>query len=372
MFPRLMRHFPRRVILVCVYIYCLLLVHRFNDSREKERMKTESRKQELRNRALSIKAECIAHPLPLTKYQMNAQQAAPIDERLAAHYTKQHVKQALKDILYMPKNNMSWCIVPKVASTSWSKALLELEGYTENDLLHSDQPLQVLLRQTFRPVQIDHVNKTLGTSLKFLFARHPFQRVVSAYRNKLEDSYKEEDGAYFYNNYGRRIVEGFRVQEQKEKKLVKKVVAESGVKENAVAEDPNEEPPLSPEEEVVFKREPTFVEYVDYLINSDVLTYDEHWKPIWLQCHVCDFGYDYVIKYENFKEEIGLFINDLKERGSLPSNFFLQWENRGGTDANTTRQYLKQISDHKLWKLYDKYRHDFGYFGYTMEDYVNL
>lgn len=372
MFPRLMRRFPRRIIITCVYVYCLLLVHRLNDSKENERIQKEAMKERLRDRAQLIKTECIAHPPPLTKTQKNARDAAAVDVRLAAHYTKHHMKQALKDVLYLPKNNISWCIVPKVASTSWSKALLELGGFTENDLLHRDQPLQVLLRQTFRPVQLEYVNKTIGASLKFLFVRHPFQRIVSAYRNKLEDSYKEEDGAYFYNNYGRKIVEGFRVLEKKEK--AKKIEVTGSGKQAVKVDDGHQEANFvkADEEEVEFKREPSFLEYVDYLINTDVTAYDEHWKPIWLQCHVCDFNYDYIIKYENFEAEIGLFINILKDNGQLPQNFVLQWENKGGTDTNTTRQYLKQISDTKLWKLYDKYRHDFGYFGYAMEDYRNL
>ncbi|XP_064092574.1 carbohydrate sulfotransferase 11-like isoform X1 [Macrobrachium nipponense] len=358
MFPRLGR-LPRRVVLTCVYVYCLLLIYRISDSKEYERKRLDSVKRSLRERAQLIKAECIAHPPPLTKSQKNAQVAAAVDARLSAHYTKTHLKLALNDILYLPRNNISWCIVPKVASTSWSKSLLELAGYTENDLLYRDKPLQTILRDTYRPVKIDNINKTLGNSVKFLFVRHPFQRLVSAYRNKLEDSYKEEDGQYFYNNYGRNMVAKFRVNEKKENQ---KALSSQN------AQDDKDSDPTEAE----FRREPTFVEYVDYLINTDVTSYDEHWKPIWLQCHVCDFDYDYIIKYENFEEEIGLFINILKGNGQLPSTFALQWENRGGTSANVTRQYLKQISDRKLWRLYEKYRHDFGYFGYTMEDYLNL
>ncbi|XP_068210993.1 carbohydrate sulfotransferase 11-like [Palaemon carinicauda] len=358
MFPRLGR-LPRRVVLTCVYVYCLLLIYRISDSKEHERKRLDNVKRSLKERAQLIQAECIAHPPPLTKTQRNAQNAATVDARLSTHYTNVHLKEALKDIIYLPKNNFSWCILPKVASTSWSKSLLELSGFTENDLLHSDKPLQVILRDTYKSVKIDNMNKTLGNSIKFLFVRHPFQRLVSAYRNKLEDSYMEADGQYFYNNYGRNIVAKYRVQEKKANE--KKASSQNALED--FEPDPNE---------VEFHKEPTFVEYIDYLINTDVDLYDEHWKPIWLQCHVCDFGYDYVIKYENFEEEIGIFINTLKEKGQLPSTFALQWENKGGTSLNVTRQYLRQISDRKLWRLYEKYRHDFGYFGYTMEDYLNL
>ena len=81
-----------------------------------ERQRLESVKRSLAERAQLIRAECVAHPPPLTRTQINAQEAAAVDARLSAHYTTQHLKQALKDILYMPKNNISWCIVPKVCN----------------------------------------------------------------------------------------------------------------------------------------------------------------------------------------------------------------------------------------------------------------
>lgn len=405
MFPRLAK-FPRRLILTVVYMYCLLLVHRLQDSHQ-DSHKKEALRHSLHARAAQVKAGCASHPLPKTKLQIAARDAVNVSKNLAAYYHGLHLKAALKNVLYIPQYNLSWCLVPKVASTSWSRALLDLQGLTLDDF--NDPPLQVIVRQAFRMVDPSRVNQTINTSLRFLFVRHPFQRLVSAYRNKLEDSFTLEDGAYFYKNYGRNIVERFRSNRRKavgntvenggdagnnlidkketatrtadkdgeEKRPEDKRLSESkgqkgeeeerrgggeGVEKSIINMEDGET------EEI--RREPTFPEFVDYLLNTDIEKYDEHWKPISLQCNMCEFDFDYIIQYENFKEEIDVFVEMLQESGRLPLRFHLKWENRGGTDREAAAKYLNLVSRDKLWLLYEKYRHDFLYFGYTTDGYI--
>ncbi|KAG7177070.1 carbohydrate sulfotransferase 11-like [Homarus americanus] len=372
MFPRLAK-FPRRIILTCVYMYCLLFIHRLNDVHEESKALKVAHLKTIHARAAQVEAGCASFPPSLTKLQQHANDAAKVSPNLAAHYTGLHLKAALKNIIYIKKHNISWCLVPKVASTSWAQALLALRGQLGNE--YSDPPLQVVLREAFKMIDPTRVNQTINSSLKFLFVRHPFQRLVSAYRNKLEDSYTEQDGSYFYKNYGRSIVQKFR-KSRKKITVATKLTPVGGKNQgdqnndNEILDAENVMKTEEEEEYVEFKREPSFEEYVDYLINTDVESYDEHWKPIFLQCQVCDFHYDYIIKYENFKQEIDTFVEMLQETDRLPRRFILQWENRGGTDEKTTTEYLSQVSQHKVWLLYQKYRQDFLYFGYTMGNYT--
>ncbi|XP_027238345.1 carbohydrate sulfotransferase 11 [Penaeus vannamei] len=346
-----MARLPRKLIITIVYMYCLLLVYRLQDAHQsasEERARIES---EWAARARGVREGCAAarDSLPLTKLQKNALAAARVDAKLAAHYERLHLKSLLGALLYVPKRNFTWCIMPKVASTSWALALLQLEGYGEEDLQETGEPPQVALRNLLRPVQPDQMNATVQPSLKFLFVRHPLERVVSAYRNKLEDSFAYHDGEHFYRTYGRSIVQGFRQR----KKF--KILLDAG-------DDPGDGDD--------YRREPTFEEFVDYLLGTEVVDYDEHWKPMWLQCHVCDLEYDYIIKYEAFQEESEYFLRLLKERKHVPESFDLRWENKGGTDKGATLEYLSKISEHKRWLLYAKYQEDFSLFGYTMEGYT--
>lgn len=209
----------------------------------------------------------------------------------------------------------------------------------------------ITLTQSLSPTRVRDprlVNQTVNSSFKFLFVRHPFDRLVSAFRNKLEDANAEKDGTYFYKTYGRSIVERFRRNRNKDRR----VENDNSVNVNS-------------------RREPTFPEFVDYLLHTNPNDYDEHWRPVALHCHVCQFKFDYIIKYEHFEDEINFLVDVLQEDGRLPQNFHLTWENRGGTDKKTVVRYLKQLSEEQLVQLFDKYRLDFLYFGYSPEGYTD-
>jgi chondroitin 4-sulfotransferase 11 len=78
--------------------------------------------------------------------------------------------------------------------------------------------------------------KALRTTLKLLIVRHPFERLLSAFRDKLEnkDVGLEHGVKHFYLSYGRKIVQLYR---------------------NGSSDRP----------------EPTFREFVTYLIKDDAI-----------------------------------------------------------------------------------------------------
>ncbi|CAL4062756.1 unnamed protein product [Meganyctiphanes norvegica] len=340
MFPRSCTRLLQRFVFAVAYMYCLLLIHHYNDAQNKNQSFLSSNivKFELESRNETLRKQCGLHPGPPTTHQKN-QLKNQQNTKLSDFYHKLHLKEASKSLLYIKDHNLVWCIVPKVASTSWSLALLEQNGFTKEQLRLTEKPLQVILRGVYRLLSPDKLNATMASAVSFFFVRHPFERLVSAYRNKLEDSSQEHDGDYFYKNYGRRIVKKFR----KNKK-------------------------------VNSKREPTFDEFVDYLIGTDINSYDEHWKPIWLYCNVCEFSYDYIIKYENFKDENSYFIDKLKATKHLPQTFELSWENRGNmkskSSIDVSKEYFKDLKSEQIWKLYEKYEQDFYYFSYNLEGFV--
>ena len=52
----------------------------------------------------------------------------------------------------------------------------------------------------------DFVQQLQAGSPAFLITRHPFARIVSAYKNKIENRTKFRDGNHFYNNWSREII----------------------------------------------------------------------------------------------------------------------------------------------------------------------
>ena len=41
-------------------------------------------------------------------------------------------------------------------------------------------------------------------------------------------------------------------------------------------------------------KRPTFEQFVDYLLRTDVSEYNDHWIPIWLHCRICLMEFDVI------------------------------------------------------------------------------
>ena len=102
-----------------------------------------------------------------------------------------------------------------------------------------------------------------GTSI--IFVRHPFERLLSAFRDKLEDpSVKgRRPNDYYYNKHGRKIVMHYR------RKKVR---------------GPN-------------WKYPRFAEFVDYVLGKDVRLDDEHWSPYYRDCTPCHINFTFIGQY---------------------------------------------------------------------------
>lgn len=82
-----------------------------------------------------------------------------------------------------------YCKVGQVAYSSWKRTLLNLaDGVADARQLSFDDARGdytgtfLRLLSSYAPDEIDH---RLKTYFKFMFVRHPFERLVSAYRNRV-------------------------------------------------------------------------------------------------------------------------------------------------------------------------------------------
>ena len=124
--------------------------------------------------------------------------------RLLEHYRAQYEAELVVNIVHIPRLNLNWCLVPKVASTSISAAILphlRLGGPAEEFPY-----LQKEVWTRAAHVKYKEYQAQQNTTPSFLITRHPFARLASAYRNKLEDRTVSHDGEYFYNTYSKQII----------------------------------------------------------------------------------------------------------------------------------------------------------------------
>ena len=107
------------------------------------------------------------------------------------------------NIVHVPGLSMNWCMVPKVASSSVSVLILPFLKKLDREFPFPQ--LEVWTRAG-RLSYADFVQQLENRDPSLLITRHPFARIVSAYKNKIENRTRFRDGNEFYNNWSRQII----------------------------------------------------------------------------------------------------------------------------------------------------------------------
>jgi len=243
-----------------------------------------------------------------------------------------------------------WCKVPKAASTSWLHAFLRLARVPEDQIPQDNgMGLHAFLRDKY-PMLSKNLNKQfMPQSLKFVVVRHPFERLMSAYVDKLQ-SYDRDlkyRGGYYYAMYGADIVTKYRPKYQEK----------------------------FPKNPLFMRKEPSFVEFVEYLLETPVTLYDEHWKPQFLLCPPCHFKFDVIVKMETFDRDTQFILQQrgLEGRVSLRRSHSSGSSDRTGREeSHQTRAFFSQLSQQMVKALYDKYRLDFLMFDYNIAGFIKF
>jgi len=128
------------------------------------------------------------------------------------------------------------------------------------------QPLE-LARKRFPRPELGELMELLPSALSFLFVRDPFERILSAYRNKLEGNKNT-----FYKALGTKIVHRYR------KRSLGGPWPRCG---------------------------PTFEEFVRFLIAEHAAgkRFDEHWAPVYSFCTPCSVNFTIIGKTETFQRD---------------------------------------------------------------------
>ncbi|RXG67775.1 Carbohydrate sulfotransferase 12, partial [Armadillidium vulgare] len=210
-----------------------------------------------------------------------------------------------------------------------------------------------------KPVTYKVFKRLKSSLLSFLIVRHPFERLVSAFESKLIRIANNHDREFFYK-YVIDIITHYRKNDT-----------------NAITNNRYQNVSTLPVTNNTTFDEPTFEEFVDYLLNRSVDKYDEHWRPISNLCHICSYDFDFVIKYENFQREFESLIQFFKEFGRLPEEFKIGWINKAKNSFKYKVQYKDKIKKYystlpkdKIQSLYNIYKSDFLYFDYDKEQYM--
>jgi len=240
------------------------------------------------------------------------------------------------------KDQLIYCRIAKVASSTWTTNMLRLDPNFNSDLPESKRWLKEYGARENEAFRKYPVPKTEGErrdalvkATKFLVVRHPMDRLVSSYLDKVADTSKEPN-----------------------------LLKHRDVK-NAILEHSGKKPELG----VV----PTFSEFIDYVIKeTDGLVGPRDWKGVmtwksfYAKCLPCDVKYDVIMKLETHTADEKWLINT---RNLTQLSRVRDWRHLS-SDPSIRKNLISQLSKDQLNAIYTNYKIDFEMFNYTMDKYL--
>lgn len=172
---------------------------------------------------------------------------------------------------------------------------------------------------------------------KFLFVRDPLVRLISAYRNKLEQPNSE-----FYHDYGQ---------------VMLRLYANLS------------EPPASVREAFVQGIHPSFSHFIQYLLDPQTekkRPFNEHWRQVYRLCHPCQIEYDFIGHLETLEEDAEHLLRLLRVDNvvEFPSS------SKNVTALSWVFDWFSKIPVEARRELFKLYEPDFRLFGYDRPDFI--
>jgi len=238
---------------------------------------------------------------------------------------------SMKEFMYDSEHDLLFCRNAKVGTTSWLSNFLLISSKYQHlfSKIQSSKKLHVQVPKLFRVPELRSSERRdlFEKSVSFSIVRHPFERLVSAFQDKIVD---QSDG--WYAN---------RVQYLK--------VEYGGV---------------------------SFANFAEMVLDKSVKVcrqmntckLDKHWKPFISRCGYCDIPYTVIARAENIAE-------DQKYIGHMANVTFHKIESHvssGGSTKDLARKYFSEMDIDTVKRLYQLYKVDFEMFGYSPDEYFKL
>ena len=264
---------------------------------------------------------------------------------------------------------MGYCDIPKSASStlrSTSCIMNSIDAVTESKQpecyhrLYKDHSL--LATNTKELSQLNNLN-----IFKFMFVRHPFERLASAYNDKFVAHTKN----YTYKSRA----DGTKVTVEEayithirdyQKKFMNMASVDTCLDESSL--------------EFKFS---CFVEYVlDSTRNEEKMAnvFGQymviHWWPYTEMCRVCKIHYDFIGHIEDFQSDIQMLLAKFPDNKALKELYKRKKKMNCTSNCDEKKndvylKYFRQLSKRVILRLYHMYKNDFELGGYDFpEKYI--
>lgn len=220
------------------------------------------------------------------------------------------------------RSKLLYCVMPKCASRQLRKMLLAERTKEERAIKY------------FKQFSEQEQNVMLATYFKFTFVREPFERLLSAYKDKFVDI-RSEDRKYRVR-HGRAILKNYR--------------------------------PNASRRSFEELNDIRFTEFMEYIVkegsNKTTMAMDWHWDNYVHVCGMCEIEYDFIGHYETMEQDLA----DLIKAARMSPQNAKRFSRYKYTPTNTSASllhYYSQIPLKWIERLGQIYNDSFKMFGYN-------
>ncbi|XP_013408720.1 carbohydrate sulfotransferase 8-like [Lingula anatina] len=232
------------------------------------------------------------------------------------------------------RHGIIWCEIPKIGCTNWRRVLLALNGNVDKTIYNKIEggrvhgPLRPFI-PALKGFTDNGIEFRLKNYLKVIFVRHPFERLVSAFKSKLEGR-----NEYYSHGVGREIALKF-------EKEINLGALKTGL---GISYD-------------------GYARYIVKKAKNEKVELDRHWRQYHKLCNPCDVNYDVIGHYSSIEEDANNVLRLVRADEDIQYP-----KSRQNTSSSIIwKEYYKNVSESLLQKLWDVYKVDSEMFGYERE-----
>ncbi|XP_031414776.1 carbohydrate sulfotransferase 10 isoform X2 [Clupea harengus] len=257
-------------------------------------------------------------------------------------------KFVLDRIFVCDKQKILFCQTPKVGNTQWKKVLIVLNGkYSKvedipEDMVH-DHEKNGLPRLS--SLKENEIRERLDTYFKFFIVRDPFERIISAFKDKFVKNPRFEP--WYKHDIAPAIIRKYR----------------------KIHRDPDD----SSSHEAPGLRFEDFVRYLGDVsgqkrLNRQFGPHVIHWVTYVELCAPCDISYSMVGHHETLDRDAPYIlkaagIEHLVSYPTIPPGITLY-------NRTKVERYFSGIGKRDVRRLYERFQGDFNLFGYPRPDFL--
>jgi len=251
-----------------------------------------------------------------------------------------------KDLWFDYKNQLLFCQISKISSSTWVTNLMALKGKNIHEVnkelanqLHLQPPeFRPYMRQHFFPLKNNSFLDARDDLLSFVFVREPFERLVSSYYDKMDRDWSKP--VYDLRWMRDEIIHKIRHLDPKLHKAEK----------------------------------PTPEEFIKYIIKTaksiGPYALDNHIKPIWASCPFCSVEFDIVGHLEEFNKDSAFIHVNMDLMDKLDVTLHKHTLSKGPKTKrlpgalDRVSQFFSGIPKEVILELYEYCKRDYDMFGY--------